>query len=153
MTNQKYKNLTLREFDAAAEKRLSILLSLILYISLLSSRVNDARLNVAGGVVGKRRALVGILSCLILAVELVYILYELSVEQMKRYLLRADSRAFSAVGTASGNVEGSYDVEHILLKRVGSRLLGDTGGIVVEYALFAGAGGTYVPAGIAADTS
>ena len=87
MTNQKYKNLTLREFDAAAEKRLSILLSLILYISLLSSRVNDARLNVAGGVVGKRRALVGILSRLILAVEAVYILYKLAVKQVERNVL------------------------------------------------------------------
>ena len=66
-------------------------------------------------------------------------------------MLGADPGAFAAVGAASGNMECADDVEHIFLEGVCCRLLGNAGIGLSKTHLFAGAGGTYVAAGVAAD--
>ena len=59
-------------------------------------------------------------------------------------------RALAAIGAASRNVEGTDYMEHFFLKGVGRRFVFDSGIRVVENAFFAGAGRTYIAAGIAA---
>ena len=78
---------------------------------------------------------------------------ELSVEQVERDILRTDSGAFAAVGASTRNMEGTDDMEHLFFKAVGNRLVFHTRLRVVEHALFAGAGRTYIAAGVASDTS
>ena len=94
-----------------------------------------------------------VFACLIFSVEGVDILDELSVQQMERNVFRTYSGAFAAVGASARYMERTDDVEHILFKAVVSGFLSDTGVRVIEYALFAGACGTYVAARIAADAS
>lgn len=55
---------------------------------------------------------------LIIAVEGIYILYELAVEQVKRNMFGTYARTLAAVRASARNVECSYDMEHTVLKRV-----------------------------------
>ena len=107
-----------------------------------SFAVYGGRLRVVRAVVCERRAGEGFLPRLIFAVVSVYVGDELSVQEVERDVLGAYARAFSAVCAASGNVERADYVEHILLERIGCRLLRYPGCGIVEYAVFAGAGGT-----------
>ena len=50
-------------------------------------------------------------------------------------------------------MEGTDDMEHVLLERIGNGLVLKAGIVVVEHALFARAGGTDVAAGVAADAA
>ena len=70
---------------------------------------------------------------------------------MKGNVLRTNSCTFAAVCASARNVEGTDKVEHILLEGVGSGSLSDTGVGVIEYAVFTGAGRTYISACVAAD--
>ena len=96
---------------------------------------------------------VDILTGLIGAVIGVDILDKLSIEQMKRNMLRTNSGTLTTVGATTTHVEGTDDVEHILLKFVCIALGGYPALIVVKHALFAGAGRTGITAGIAANTT
>ena len=75
------------------------------------------------GVVDERSAASDLCARLIFAVELVDVLDELAVQKVKRDVLRAYSRALSAVGASSGDVERADDVEHLILEGVCGRLV------------------------------
>ena len=110
-------------------------------------------LTVVQAVGAKRGLCFGILAGLVIAVKRVDILDKLAVKQVERNALRAYARAFAAVGASAHHVEGTDDVEHILLKGVGSCLLCNAGVGVVKYALLAGAGRADIAAGVAADAA
>ena len=72
---------------------------------------------------------------------------------MQRDVLRTYPGALAAVGAAARHMEGADDMEHLLLKGAGRRLVGGARRRVVEHALLAGAGRADVPAGVAADAA
>ena len=77
---------------------------------------------------------------------------ELTVKQMKRNPLRADTAALTAVCTSSCHMECTDDMEHLLFERVHVCFLRTVKLIAVEYTFTAAACRTDITAGIAADT-
>ena len=71
---------------------------------------------------------------------------------MKRNALGTDSAALAAVGTPSCHMEGTDNMEHLLLKGIGIRLLIAVILAAVEDTFAAAAGRTHIAAGVAADT-
>ena len=55
-------------------------------------------------------------ACLIFAVELVDIRNKLPVQQVQRYMLRANPGAFAAVSASPGNMESTDDMEQLFFK-------------------------------------
>ena len=115
--------------------------------------MNYAGLAVVEGIVGERCLSTENRTCLIFAVELVHILDELSVEEVKGNVLRTYSGAFAAVCTSSCYMVSTDDVEHILFECVCACLCIDVGIVVIEYAGLAGTSGTYVSTCVAADAA
>lgn len=72
---------------------------------------------------------------------------------MQRDLFGADPRAFAAVGTPSRHVEGTDNMEQLLLEAIRRRLLRHTRFRVIKHAFFTAARGTDVPAGVTADAA
>ena len=121
------------------------------YTSLATSFVNDGGLGVFGGEAYERSAASCLCTCYVLAVDLIDILDELSVEEVERDALRTYSAALSTVGASARYVEGTDDVEHLLLEGVNVCLLCGVELGAVKYALTAGACGAYVSARVASD--
>ena len=107
-----------------------------------SSFIDDGRLTVVLAEIHERRAGVEIGAGLIVTVEFIDVLDELAVQKMQRDMLRTDAGAFTAVGAPGDDVEGTDDMEHVLLERIGNGLVLKAGIVVVEHALFARAGHT-----------
>ena len=92
-------------------------------------------------------------SCLILSVELIDIFDEFTIQKVQRNMLRTYAGTLAAVRAASGNVECTDDVEHLLLKCRSVCFLCSIVTIIVKYAFDTAAGRTYVAACITADTA
>ena len=114
---------------------------------------NLAGFDIFGGVVYQRCSRAYLSACLIFAVEFVNILNELTVEQVKRDVLGANSGAFATVGAASCYVESSDDVEELFFKAVSRRFVFNARGGVVKYAFFASASRASVTASVATDAT
>ena len=122
------------------------------YTSLATPFVNDGGLGVFSGEVYERCAAACLCACYVLAVDLIDILDELSVEEVERDALRTNSAALSAVGASACDVERADYVEHLFFEAVNVSLLCAVELCAVEYALTARASGTYVSARITTDT-
>ena len=103
--------------------------------------------------VGERCTAVGIGACLILSVELVDIFDEFTVQQVQRNVLRTYTGTLATVGAASGNVECTDNVEHLLFKCSRICFLCGIVTVIIEDTFDTAAGRTYVTACITADTA
>ena len=121
------------------------------YTSLYSPFVNDRGLGIFSGEAYERCTASRLCACYVLAVDLIDILDELSVEEVERDALRTYSAALATVGASARNVERADNVEHLLLEGVDVCLLCGVELSAVEYALAAGACGAYVSARVASD--
>ena len=74
---------------------------------------------------------------------------ELAVQKMQRDMLRANARAFAAVGTSACNMERTDNVEHLLFEGIHICLLCGIVLIAIKYALTAATCRTYVSASVA----
>ena len=115
--------------------------------------MDDGGFHVFLGEVHQRRTGLRIGTGLVLAVEFIDILDELSVQQVQGDILGADTGALATVGAAGGHMESPDDMIHILFEGSCGCLLRDAGVGIVEHALFAGAGGTSVTASVATDAT
>jgi hypothetical protein len=111
------------------------------------------RLNVVQGIIYERTSLADLLASLIGAIAFVDLLDELAVQKMERNVLGASAGALAAVSATAGHVEGTDDVEHLLFKAVGGRLVLHTGARIVKHASLAGASGTSIAASVATDAT
>ena len=107
---------------------------------------------VFSGEAGQRTSCFRIGTGLIFTVKCVDVLDELAVEQVQGDALRTYTTAFTTVGAAACHVESTDDVEHLLFKGIHIGFLSTVELGAVKDALAAAAGGTNVPARVAADT-
>ena len=127
---------------------------MLFYTSFLPAfLIDNTRLRVLLRIGSQRRFDRYVRPRLVFSVKLIDIFNEFSVKQVKRDILRTDSRTFAAVRASSCYVKRADNMEQIFFEIIRIRFAGDAGLRIVKYALHAGAGGADISARVAADAA